>query len=45
VAPLVRLSERDPEDLFRLAFARARGTPPEPAHLEVFHRVRAEAEA
>ncbi|WP_027171276.1 exonuclease SbcCD subunit D [Methylobacterium sp. 10] len=44
-APLVRLSERDPEDLFRLAFARVRGAPPEPAHLEVFHRIRAEAEA
>lgn len=43
-APPVRLAERDPEDLFRLAFARARGTPPEPAHLEVFHRIRAEAE-
>nr|WP_204262892.1 exonuclease SbcCD subunit D [Methylobacterium sp. BTF04] len=38
----VRLAERDPEDLFRLAFQRARGTPPEPVHLEVFHRARAE---
>jgi exonuclease SbcD len=41
--PSARLAERDPEDLFRLAFARARGVPPEPAHLEIFHRVRAEA--
>jgi exonuclease SbcD len=40
--PLIRLADRDPEDLFRLAFARARGAPPEPAHLEVFHRARAE---
>ncbi len=40
----VRLAERDPEDLFRLAFERSLGHPPEPAHLEVFHRARAEAE-
>lgn len=40
----VRLAERDPEELFRLAFARSLGHPPEPAHLEVFHRARAEAE-
>lgn len=43
-APLVRLAERDPEDLFRLAFERARGTAPDPAHLDVFHRARADAE-
>lgn len=35
----VRLAERKPEDLFKLAFARAHGTEPTPAHLDVFHRV------
>lgn len=41
--PLIRLAERDPEELFRLAFARARGTAPAAAYLDVFHRARAEA--
>lgn len=43
--PLVRLAECDPEELFRLAFARAHGVPPNPAHFDVFHRVRTEASA
>ena len=41
--PLIRLAERDPEDLFKLAFERAFGTAPNAAHLDVFHRARAEA--
>ncbi|KQP24019.1 nuclease SbcCD subunit D [Methylobacterium sp. Leaf102] len=41
--PTVRLVERDPEDLFRLAFARAHGIDPGPAHLDIFHRARAGA--
>jgi len=41
---LIRLAERDPEDLFRLAFTRTRGEPPAPEHLAIFHRARAEAE-
>ena len=41
--PLVRLAERDPEDLFKLAFERTFGAPPDAAHLDVFHRARAEA--
>jgi exonuclease SbcD len=40
--PLIRLAERDPEDLFKLAFERAFGAPPRAAHLDVFHRARAE---
>ena len=40
--PMIRLAERDPEDLFRLAFERAFGAPPNAAHLDVFHRARAE---
>ena len=40
---LIRLAERDPEDLFRLAFERKFGVAPEAAHLDVFHRARAEA--
>lgn len=39
--PFVRLAERDPEDLFKLAFERQFGARPEATHLEVFHRVRA----
>lgn len=39
--PFVRLAERDPEDLFKLAFERQFGTGPDAAHLEVFHHVRA----
>jgi exonuclease SbcD len=41
--PLIRLAERDPEDLFKLAFEREFGAAPNAAHLDVFHRVRAEA--
>jgi exonuclease SbcD len=41
--PLIRLAERDPEDLFKLAFERASGVAPNAAHLDVFHRARAEA--
>ena len=40
--PLIRLAERDPEDLFKLAFERAFGVAPDAAHLDVFHRARAE---
>jgi exonuclease SbcD len=40
---LIRLAERDPEDLFKLAFERAFGVAPDAAHLDVFHRARAEA--
>ena len=42
-APLARLAERDPEELFRLAFERAHGRLPEAAHLDAFHRARAAA--
>ncbi len=41
--PLIRLAERDPEDLFKLAFEREFGAAPNAAHLDVFHRARAEA--
>jgi exonuclease SbcD len=41
--PLIRLAERDPEDLFKLAFERVRGAAPDAAHLDVFHRSCAEA--
>ena len=41
--PLIRLAERDPEDLFKLAFERAFGVAPDAAHLDVFHQARAEA--
>ena len=41
--PLIRLAERDPEDLFKLAFERAFGVAPDAAHLDVFHRARAES--
>ena len=40
---LIRLAERDPEDLFKLAFERQFGAAPDAAHLDVFHRARAEA--
>lgn len=40
--PMIRLAERDPEDLFKLAFERAFGVAPDAAHLDVFHRARAE---
>jgi len=42
-AALIRLAERDPEDLFKLAFEREFGAAPDAAHLDVFHRARAEA--
>jgi len=42
-APPPRLSERDPEELFRLAYRAKWDEDPEPAHLDVFHRARAEA--
>jgi exonuclease SbcD len=38
LAGVVRLIERDPADLFRLAFLRRHGKPPEAAHLDAFHR-------
>jgi exonuclease SbcD len=41
--PMIRLAERDPEDLFKLAFERAFGVAPDIAHLDVFHRARAES--
>ena len=41
--PLIRLVERDPEDLFKLAFEREFGAAPNAAHLDVFHRARAGA--
>jgi hypothetical protein len=41
--PMIRLAERDPEDLFKLAFERAFGVAPDAAHLDVFHRARAES--
>jgi len=40
--PLIRLAEKNPEDLFRMAFERAHDSAPEPAHLDVFHQVAAE---
>lgn len=41
-APLVRLAERAPEDLFREAFLRAHGEEPDAQHREIFHRALAE---
>lgn len=43
VDPLVRLSERAPEDLFRLAFERVLGRQPTAAHLDIFHQIAAKA--
>lgn len=40
--PLVRLADRDPEELFKLAFERAFGVAPDAAHLDIFHRARVE---
>lgn len=40
--PLIRLAERDPEDLFKIAFKRAFGVAPDAAHLDVFQRARTE---
>lgn len=39
----VDLADRDPEDLFRLAFARRHGAGPEPEHLGAFAEIREEA--
>lgn len=41
-APLVRLAERDPEDMFRRAFEKRNGRPPDAAHLDAFHFLRAD---
>ncbi|GJD42341.1 Nuclease SbcCD subunit D [Methylobacterium cerastii] len=41
--PMVRLAERDPEDLFRMAFLQTHGVEPAAPHLDVFHRARAGA--
>ena len=41
--PAVRLAERDPEDLFRLAFLRTHKVEPAAPHLDVFHRAAAGA--
>ncbi len=38
----VDLVDRDPEELFRLAFARRHGVAPEPAHLDAFAEIREE---
>ena len=38
----VDLAERDPEDLFRLAFTRRHGVAPEPVHLDGFAAIREE---
>lgn len=40
--PMVRLAERDPEDMFKRAFLRTSGAAPEAAHMDVFHRARVE---
>jgi exonuclease SbcD len=40
--PMIRLAERDPEDLFKLAFERTFGVAPDATHLDVFHRAQAE---
>jgi exonuclease SbcD len=42
-APLIRLAECQPEELFRSAFEKQHDAPPGPAHLDIFHRVAAEA--
>lgn len=42
-APTVRLAERDPEELFRLAFLRTHSREPAASHLDLFHRARAGA--
>lgn len=39
----IRLAERDPEEMFKLAFEREFQAPPEAAHMDVFHRVQAES--
>jgi DNA repair protein SbcD/Mre11 len=39
----IRLAERAPEDLFRAAFERTHGAQPSAQHMDVFHRIAAEA--
>jgi exonuclease SbcD len=39
----VNLAERDPEEMFKLAFEKKFGSEPTPEHLDVFHRARAGA--
>jgi exonuclease SbcD len=39
--PLARLAERDPADMFRRAFEKRNGRPPEREHLDAFHLLRA----
>ncbi len=39
--PFVRLAERKPEELFRMAFQRAHGAPPTADHLKIFHQIAA----
>jgi exonuclease SbcD len=41
-APVVRLVERDPEDMFRRAFEKRNGKTPDAAHLDAFHFLRAD---
>lgn len=41
--PMIRLAERDPADLFKLAFECTFGVAPDAAHLDVFHRAQGEA--
>ncbi|CFX15383.1 Nuclease SbcCD subunit D [Candidatus Filomicrobium marinum] len=43
--PIVRLSERAPEDLFVTAFQRTHGGEPDASHRDVFHRALANANA
>lgn len=38
--PLLRLAERDPQDMFRRAFEKQNGAPPSAAHLDAFHFLR-----
>jgi exonuclease SbcD len=38
--PLLRLAERDPEDMFRHAFEKRTKSQPSAEHIEVFHRLR-----
>jgi DNA repair protein SbcD/Mre11 len=40
IEPLLRLAERDPEDMFRMAFEKRNKSAPAVEHLEVFHRLR-----
>jgi exonuclease SbcD len=40
--PIFDLADRDPEELFRLSFARRHGVGPEPVHLDAFAEIREE---